>query len=462
MPNEQEDETLRLKGPDILIVDDNPANLDLLAEMLTPRGFEVRLVNSGRRALSAAQAQPPELILLDINMPQMDGYEVCQQLKAHPATADVPVIFLSSLDEVVDKVKAFGAGGADYVTKPFEFGEVLVRMEHQLKITELQRGMARKNEELARKNAELLRSHQREALAFSALADVLPGSILDGRYRLEEKIGSGGFGAVYRAVHLALDRPVAVKVLHPILRNRGAEELQRFIQEGVSACRLNHPNAVSVFDSGVSPGGVAYLVMELLHGRSLAKELREKKMLSAERCLTIAVPVCRVLAEAHEAGVLHRDIKPENIFLHRVKDEEVVKVVDFGIAKLVRGEEADEPSQALVGTPYYLAPERLEGAGHDGRADVYSLGVTLYRMLGGALPFEPESISGSLTSVSRSSPAPLQSLNPDVSPALAAIVMRAMARNPTERPTARELEPMLRRAVASGEEPINSRTRDRL
>ena len=302
--------------------------------------------------------------MLDINMPQMDGYEVCRQLKANLATADVPVIFLSSLDEVVDKVKAFGVGGVDYVTKPFEFGEVLVRVENQLKIAQLQRGMARKNEELADKNAELLRSHQREALAFSALTDVLPGSILEGRYRLEEKIGAGGFGAVYRAVHLVLGRPVAVKVLHPIVRNRGAEELQRFIQEGVSASRLNHPNAVSVFDSGLTPGGVAYLVMELLHGRSLEEELREKKILSPERCLTIAVPVCRVLAEAHEVGVLHRDIKPANIFLHDVKDEEVVKVVDFGIAKLVRGEDADEAmSQRIVGTPHYLAPERLEHAG---------------------------------------------------------------------------------------------------
>jgi serine/threonine protein kinase len=243
---------------------------------------------------------------------------------------------------------------------------------------------------------------------------------------------------------------VAVKVLHPILRNRGAEELQRFIQEGVSASRLSHPNAVSVFDSGLSPGGVAYLVMELLHGRSLAEELRETKMLSVERCLAIAVPVCRVLAEAHEVGVLHRDIKPENIFLHRVKDEEVVKVVDFGIAKLVRGDEADEPvsQRLLAGTPHYLAPERLEQGGHDGRADVYSLGVTLYRMLGGALPFEAESFSGWLATLARFSPAPLQSLNPDVPPALSEAVMRAMAKNPAERPTARELEPMLRKAVA--------------
>ena len=157
---------------------------------------------------------------------------------------------------------------------------------------------------------------------------------------------------------------------------------------------------MAIFDSGLS-SGVPYLVMELLEGRSLADELRETPVLSADRCVTIAIPVCRVLAEAHAVGVLHRDIKPENIFLHRVRDEEFVKLVDFGIAKLVRGDDADDPmSQSLViGTPHYLAPERLRRADYDERADIYSLGVMLYRMLGGALPLEGEHLADWLAAI---------------------------------------------------------------
>src|SRR5690349_14898572 len=204
---------------DILVVDDNPVNLDLLSNMLLDRAYRVRVATNGRRALAAARSRAPDLVMLDINMPEMDGYEVCRQLKGDAATSDIPVIFISALDEAMDKVRAFEVGGADYVTKPFQFEEVLARIENQLKLSRLQRDLERKNGELTRKNEELVR--WREALLhtqrradniFSALADVLPGTVLDEKYRLEDKIGSGGFGAVYSATHLALDRKVAVKI----------------------------------------------------------------------------------------------------------------------------------------------------------------------------------------------------------------------------------------------------------
>lgn len=144
-----------LNTGDILLVDDNPINLDLLSGMLFERKYRVRVATNGKRALAAVRSCLPDLILLDINMPDMDGYEVCRRLKTDESTREVPVIFISALDEAMDKVRAFEVGGVDYVTKPFQFEEVLARIENQLKISRLQKEMAFKNEELAHANLKL-------------------------------------------------------------------------------------------------------------------------------------------------------------------------------------------------------------------------------------------------------------------------------------------------------------------
>jgi len=129
----------------ILIVDDTPENLRLLSNALTERGYKVRSVINGAMALMGAKAAPPDLILLDINMPQMNGYEVCEALKADEQTCEIPVIFISALDEVLDKVRAFTVGGRDYISKPFQFEEVLARIENQLTIRHLQQQLQEKN-----------------------------------------------------------------------------------------------------------------------------------------------------------------------------------------------------------------------------------------------------------------------------------------------------------------------------
>jgi diguanylate cyclase (GGDEF)-like protein len=134
---------------EILIVDDTPANLDLLSRMLKDR-FRVRAATSGRRALATARTYAIDLVLLDVDMPEMNGFEVCRELKADPATREVPVIFVSALDAAIDKVAAFEAGGADYVTKPFQVDEVMARIEYQLRLARLTRDLARKNDELGR------------------------------------------------------------------------------------------------------------------------------------------------------------------------------------------------------------------------------------------------------------------------------------------------------------------------
>lgn len=139
----------------ILVVDDTPANLRFLVEMLTGEGYTVRPAIDGHLAITSAQAEPPDLILLDIMMPHIDGYEVCEMLKADARTQDVPVIFLSALGEVLDKVRAFAVGGVDYITKPFQVEEVLARVATHLSIRALQRRLTDANQELAQRNAKL-------------------------------------------------------------------------------------------------------------------------------------------------------------------------------------------------------------------------------------------------------------------------------------------------------------------
>ncbi|MEJ1936418.1 response regulator [Nostoc sp. NIES-2111] len=134
-------------GP-ILLVDDTPDNLRLLSKILESKGFKVRKTVSGKMAIQAAQIEPPDLILLDINMPEINGYEVCRQLKSQERTAQIPIIFISALDQAIDKVKAFDIGGVDYITKPFQEAEVLARVTHQLIIHHQQQQLQTQNQKL--------------------------------------------------------------------------------------------------------------------------------------------------------------------------------------------------------------------------------------------------------------------------------------------------------------------------
>ncbi len=456
----------------VLIVDDTPANLTLLSGMLLERGYVVKVATHGKRALAIAAASKPDLVMLDITMPEMDGYQVCRELKARPETRDVPVLFLSALDEVGDKLQAFRAGGVDYVTKPFQVEEVLARVETQVRLSKLQRALERRERELERQNAEP-RAPQRRGVARRAEADRPrvrhPGGraprphALDGKYKLEHRIGEGGFGAVFKGKHVTLGRDVAIKVFKPARGNDSAEGLERFRREGATACRLDHPNVVQVLDSAISDEGIAYLVMELLEGRSLSEELKACGALPVRRALELAIPVCEVLAAAAERGMVHRDIKPANVFLHRGHEGEIVKVVDFGIAKLLFGESPDGTSDevtrsgVIVGSPSYMAPERMLHSEYDDRADVYSLGVVLYQMITGHLPYEDAGrnfTALALRAVSEDPP-PLRNWVPDLPRHVESQVLAAMDKRVDARPRAEQFAIALRllRASLDGELP---------
>ncbi len=224
--------------------------------------------------------------------------------------------------------------------------------------------------------------------------DLLVGQTLDEKYRIEERLSAGGMGAVYRARHLSMDRPVAIKVLHQGLLADEAARL-RFQREALAAVRLKHQNAVSVTDFGETADGYVYIVMELLEGLTLREILVKEAPIETARAMSIMLQASAAVAAAHEAGIIHRDLKPTNILVTQSTDlPAVVKVLDFGVAKLAAhtldDDEAHDnvaPGRILIGTPRYMAPEQYNGHDLTPAADVYSLGVILYEMLTGMAPF---------------------------------------------------------------------------
>ncbi|MEN3329811.1 MAG: eukaryotic-like serine/threonine-protein kinase [Acidobacteriota bacterium] len=271
-------------------------------------------------------------------------------------------------------------------------------------------------------------------------ADPLIGHTLDEKYRLEERLGVGGMGTVYRARHLLIDRPVAVKVLNKLFVEDEAART-RFRREARAAGRLQHPNAVTVTDFGESQDGYVYLVMELLEGRTLRDVLAKEAPLDVARSVALMLQISAAVAAAHEAGIIHRDLKPANIFVVQHPEvPAVVKVLDFGIAKLASELLDDEDSLtltqvgAMIGTPRYMSPEQCDGLDLTPAADVYSLGCILYEMLTGTVPFSgatPLAIAVRQTSEIPRSPRDFVSSIPA---ALEQVVLHTLEKRPEDRP----------------------------
>jgi DNA-binding response OmpR family regulator len=418
----------------ILVVDDLPANRDLMSRRLERSGFRVVCAGSGQEALDALRRCPVDLVLLDIMMPGMTGFEVLKTVRLARSPAALPVIMVTAKTEREDLVEALSLGANDYVTKPVDYPVALARIRAHLGVREAARAGAPQPVEPQNP------------------AHVGAGTVLDGRYRIDTRIGGGSFGTVFRALHLELDRNVAVKVL-ATSAGTDPEALARFRREGSSACRIQHPNAVAVLDFGVTRSGVAYLVMELLQGRSLEKELDTETRLTPRRCAEIVEPVCGALAAAHAADVVHRDIKPSNVFLHRTAHGETPKILDFGIAKMSREAAVGQSltvDGSLLGTPAYMAPERFRRGPYGPKSDVYSMGAMLYEMLTGRLPFIPASADplALVAMQAEEDPPPLRPRCPDASPALEKLVRAALHRDADARPTAEQLGRRLAVVVA--------------
>ncbi len=267
-------------------------------------------------------------------------------------------------------------------------------------------------------------------------------SALRGRYHLDRELGRGGMGIVVLARDLALDRPVAIKLLPPHLS--GVPSLRaRFLQEARTAARLSHPHIVPIH-AVEEHGELVFFAMGYIPGETLAARVRNEGPLSATVVTRMVQEVAWALAYAHQHGVIHRDIKPENILLERATGRALV--TDFGIARLTENA-AVTPSGDVMGTPRMVSPEQAAGEALDGRSDLYSLGVTAFFALTGRYPFEGDS-AGQLLAQHLTVPAPaVATLRPGLPRALATAVDRCLAKTPDQRfATGEELAG----AVASG------------
>ena len=264
----------------------------------------------------------------------------------------------------------------------------------------------------------------------TTVSDPLVGQVLDGRYRVDQRLARGGMATVYEAHDERLDRTIALKVMHPSLAE-DEEFVSRFIREARSAAQLSHPNVVAVYDQGADQGHV-YLAMELVRGRTLRDLIRERGRLTARQALELFEPVLAALGAAHHAGLIHRDVKPENVLL---SDDGRVKVADFGLARAVTGATTHTTTGGvLMGTVAYLSPEQVTRGIADPRSDVYAAGILLYEMLTGSKPYEGETaIQVAYRHVHDDVPPP-SSVVPGLAAELDHLVARATNREPDQRP----------------------------
>jgi eukaryotic-like serine/threonine-protein kinase len=268
--------------------------------------------------------------------------------------------------------------------------------------------------------------------------DPFVGRTLDEKYRVEERLGAGGMGTVYRARHLLMDRPVALKFLHQRLVEDEAARV-RFLTEARAAVKLQHPNAVSVTDFGQTSEGCVYIVMELLEGRTLREILSREAPLETARAISIMLQTSDAVAAAHDAGIIHRDLKPANILVTQSADHPAaVKVLDFGIATFSADDDDDTATltqpNSVIGTPRYMSPEQHNGNELTPTTDVYSLGVILYEMLTGTVPFSgatPAEIAEKHVNYPPHSPREIIAAIPEE---IEQVVLHALEKQPSDRP----------------------------
>ena len=267
------------------------------------------------------------------------------------------------------------------------------------------------------------------------LFDELLGTVIDDKYKLEKCIGRGGMGAVYLATHIQVNNKVAIKVLLKSLIEAHPAAYDRFRREAQATGRIKHPNAVSVTDFGQTEDGTAYLAMEYVDGKPLRRLLDKNGKLSSTQFLNLAKQICAGISAAHKAGVIHRDIKPDNVMVEVVDNQEVARVLDFGIAKLRDSQQHTNLTEtgALLGTPNYMSPEQCTGNPIDHRTDIYSLGVMFYQMISGELPFKAPTAPALIIMHVTQAPTHLKEICPSVPESLTKVIMQTLEKNPNDR-----------------------------
>jgi tRNA A-37 threonylcarbamoyl transferase component Bud32/CHASE2 domain-containing sensor protein len=252
-----------------------------------------------------------------------------------------------------------------------------------------------------------------------------------GRYVIDRRIGRGAMGAVYLAKDPRINRPVALKAI-PIEKEFEDEELKearlRFYREAESAGRLAHPNIITVFDAGEDKG-LAYIAMEYVPGIPLTKFTDPKRLLAPKRALELCATTAEALDYAHNMGVIHRDIKPANLMYN--PKEGSLKITDFGVARMT--DNNNTKTGIVLGTPMYMSPEQLGAEDLTGHSDLFSLGVTLYELLAGEVPFKATNIAVLMTKITTENPAPVSQRRAGIPPSVDSVLAKALAKSPADR-----------------------------
>jgi CheY-like chemotaxis protein len=424
----------------VLIADDNPETRRLLEARARREGYQVVLAESGQQALDLLKQRDVDVILLDVFMPDKDGFEVLAAVQADPERAHIPVLMISGVGDEQDITRCIEMGAVDYLVKPLNQAMIRARLAACVSMKK-KRERERQSIALAHNTAVGLPSSTTPTEGQGLPPyDLPPGEAGNkpfprrvGRIVLERVLGTGSMGYVLLGHHELLDLPVAVKLLLPeLLAN--AEMRARILREARVAARISHPNVVRLHEVGETEHGI-HLAYEYVDGGTLEAWLRRRpnRRVDIRTAVRIARKIASGLTEIHRLGLTHRDIKPGNLLLTR---DGRIKIADLGLAKQFDGGPAHNLTRdhVVLGTPVYMAPEQAQGRKDlDIRCDLYALGVTLYEMLTGRLPFERKTSLAFVLSHLVSPVPPPTVYRPDIPPWLEQVCLKLLAKDRDER-----------------------------
>lgn len=385
----------------IAVVEDNLGISRMIRVKLTSDGHEVDTYMDGGDALEGVRDEPPELVILDVNLPTLSGFEVAKALREDKTLLGLPILMLTAQDDLESRLQGLEYAD-DYLGKPFSIKELQARITALLRRSKFRVGKVR--------NLDTLEGEQVR------------------HYRVDHKLGRGGMSVVYQATDEHLGRSVALKFFTDSFQD--AQLKQRFMREARVASRIEHPNVCTVYTVDDTDEGHLFMVMPLLDGETLEDKLKNGS-LSLAQALDFGLQIAAGLQAAHDLGLVHRDVKPGNVFITR---NDVVKLLDFGIVKWRSQQDSLTKPGTIMGTLSYMSPEQIRGQGVDPRTDVWALGVVLYEMIAGERPFkEGDNFVTVLNAIITDTPALLSDLRSDIPDELDVAVMKALEKDPAER-----------------------------
>lgn len=398
----------------ILVVDDEEAIRSFISMVLKTEGYEVVTASDASEGIKKTFSEIPDVVLTDIRMPGLDGISLIRRVRATIPPAKLPIIVISAFGDEVNIADAIKAGATDYIVKPFDFNDLLARIDIALgKVI----------------NPMAIQSAEHRDIQ-SADVEIRPGSLIDnGKYEIIGEIGSGGMGTVYTAEHVGYGSEMAIKILNPeFASNR--EYVLRFLREMKIAIQMDHPGIVKVFDIGTN-SDVYYYSMESLPRNTMEDEVGRKGPFPESRVVSAGLNISSALAYMHRRGYIHRDVKPGNVI---VCSENEFKLIDFGLACAIDDQRLTKAG-SFMGTPGFVAPENIvEYRNPTASCDIYSLGATLYFAASGVHPYgQANRQTSRLIAQVEIDIIPLSEINNAISRNSSDIIAKMMSRDPKAR-----------------------------